>query len=305
MNLRKIEVDPSQKEFLQYKDPNFLFEVWTDDYRYFVDKTLNCHWHHEFEFGVMLSGELDYTISGIHYTLKKGDCIFVNSDTMHMAKQVEKAGGEHAVMYIIAFPASLLVSNMSSTIYLKYFQPMMGKTVPGLFISQEQEIGRDIAGVLQNIYELDEEDQGYELKCLGLVCRLWYNMLRYVEKNNPEILQFNANRRSEERAKTILCFIRDNYSESISVIDMAKYANISKSECFRCFKQFTNKRPNEYLNDFRLTKAAQQLMETSDAVTDIALSNGFSNAAYFCKLFKAKYNITPTHYRNFNRQMMK
>lgn len=94
--------------------------------------TLNCHWHHEYEYGVVLTGELDYFLNGTKLKLKKGDCIFVNANVLHMAEQ--SAGCSKAVMYIVAFPYMLLTSNMESTIYRKYFNPLIENGISGFQI---------------------------------------------------------------------------------------------------------------------------------------------------------------------------
>ncbi len=66
MELRRIKVDRNFRERIQYKDAFFPVDIWTDEYRMFVDHTLNCHWHGEFEYGFVLSGELDYYINETH-----------------------------------------------------------------------------------------------------------------------------------------------------------------------------------------------------------------------------------------------
>ena len=52
--------DHTMRELFEYPDPSVPFIVWTGDFRTFIDHTIDCHWHNEFEYGVLLSGELDY-----------------------------------------------------------------------------------------------------------------------------------------------------------------------------------------------------------------------------------------------------
>jgi len=99
------------------------------------------------------------------------------------------------------------------------------------------------------------------------------------------------------RAKEILSYIHENFSESITVDKLSKHVNISRTECFRSFKQFTNKKPVEYINEYRLYRAAKMLMESGLSITEIALRCGFNNSAYFGKQFKRAYGVSPGNYR--------
>ena len=53
----------------------------------------------------------------------------------------------------------------------------------------------------------------------------------------------------------------------------------------------------EYLNDYRLTIAAQLLSTSDISILEIASAVGFDNLSYFNRLFKRKFHDTPGHYR--------
>ena len=61
------------------------------------------------------------------------------------------------------------------------------------------------------------------------------------------------------RMQKILHFIEEHYAEDITLTDLSMSANISKSECSRCFKLSMNTTPYKYLIEYRLSKAAQLL----------------------------------------------
>ena len=77
-----INFDDTMRELFEYPDPSFPFVVWSGDFQSFVDKTIVCHWHKEFEYGVLLSGELDYYIDGQHIHAQKGEAVFINSNVI-------------------------------------------------------------------------------------------------------------------------------------------------------------------------------------------------------------------------------
>ena len=55
------------------------------------------------------------------------------------------------------------------------------------------------------------------------------------------------------------------------------------------FKQYMGVPFIQYLNEFRLEKAAGMLLTTPDPVTAVAQRCGFDNISYFNRLFRRKY----------------
>ena len=58
----------------------------------------------------------------------------------------------------------------------------------------------------------------------------------------------------------------------------------------------------EYINHYRITRAAADLVETERQVMDIAMENGFRNISYFNKVFKERFGVTPGSYRKNSRE---
>ena len=59
--------------------------------------------------------------------------------------------------------------------------------------------------------------------------------------------------------------------------------------------------PFEYLNDYRLLRAAEQIAGSNLRINTIAGSCGFNDMSYFSKLFRRKYELTPSEYRKAHR----
>lgn len=53
----------------------------------------------------------------------------------------------------------------------------------------------------------------------------------------------------------------------------------------------------EYVNDYRLQMAADDILRGEKQISDVASDHGFDNESYFFRLFKKKYGITPLKYR--------
>jgi AraC-like DNA-binding protein len=202
-----------------------------------------------------------------------------------------------AAMFVFNFAASLFSENLGGLLYKKYFHPILSSSIEGFTIPAENPLGQEIRDLTMEIYALAPSAFGYELEGLKCASQVWMAVLRYMEENKDALLYRVGGTLRTERMKEILSYIHRNYKEKIIVDDIAKHVNISRSECFRCFKRFMNKRPNEYINEYRLSKAAVLLKDTEKSITDICTECGFVSASYFTKVFKELYAMTPLQFR--------
>ncbi len=287
--------DHTMRELFEYPDPSVPFIIWTGDFQTFVDSSIVCHWHNEFEYGVLLSGELDYYIDGHHIKIKQGDAIFINANSMHMATQV---GNNNVILFTVSFLPSLFTGGNDGTIFRKYFQPILQSTIRGFAIEHTTHEGNNIVKLLNEIYSLDNKrTNNYELLCISLISRIWSLTLCYIKEHKHEFIAFCKDHRNEKKAKDILNYIHEHYAEDIRIEDIVRHTCISRSECFRSFQRYTNKTPVEYLTEYRLAHAINLLMETDKSITQIATECGFSDSSYFGKIFKKRYAITPSRFK--------
>jgi endo-1,4-beta-xylanase len=275
----------------------FPVEVRTDVYKYFIDNTLNCHWHGNFEFGILLAGVVDLYINNTYVKLRKGDGYFINSNILHTSRQGINNEKENAVMFVLTFPATVLTPDINNVIYEKYFAPLLNMRIEGFKISEANQTGKRIKETLMLIYNLEPSEYGYELECLKHLNQLWLATLCYTNENKGDLLHRTNDIKQIERMKNILSYIHANYNEKITADAIANHAGVSRGECFRCFKHFMNKTLVEYINEYRLQRVAALLRETEMSVIDISMKCGFENASYFGKVFKELYLITPNQYR--------
>jgi AraC-like DNA-binding protein len=93
-------------------------------------------------------------------------------------------------------------------------------------------------------------------------------------------------------------FMEQNCHKDLSIDDVAKNVGISQSLLFRLFKVEEKRTPVEYLRALRISKAKVLLVEDKLKIYEIANLCGFSDVAYFCKVFKSQTGVSPNTYRN-------
>lgn len=101
-----------------------------------------------------------------------------------------------------------------------------------------------------------------------------------------------------ERAKE---YIDQHLDQSLSIQEISRHTNISKSSLYKVFHQTLNCTVNEYIISQRLQKAEILLLTTDATLDEIAAAIGFSSADYLGHLFKEKTGQTPMQFRKSYR----
>lgn len=295
-----LNLDSNSCEIVGYVDPLFPLEIWTGSFGKLSGTGLPLHWHPEYEYGVILRGEMIYAFQDCSLELGPGDCVFVNSESMHYIRQ--KNVDETAELYTVAFPPALLCESRQGFIYKKYIAPMEALNFQGLKIDDSGTYGTRIHRLLQEIYDSRNMRYGFELHALGLVYQLWLQTLNYV---NAADLPANGGRstaaeKNSAAIKRALTFIYEHYDEKLTAEDIASAAYISRNSLFRYFRGGFGKSPLEVLNEHRLSVATALLL-TDRPITEIALACGFGSSSYFSRIFRESSGMTPQRYRELRK----
>lgn len=99
-----------------------------------------------------------------------------------------------------------------------------------------------------------------------------------------------------------LKFIQYNYSNNISVEDIAANVGLSRSHLHRIFVQNLSVSPNEFLIKFRINKACSLLKNSGLSINSIANSVGFNDPLYFSRVFKKVKGTPPSQYISSQKQ---
>jgi AraC-like DNA-binding protein len=89
--------------------------------------------------------------------------------------------------------------------------------------------------------------------------------------------------------------ITDNLisTNDFSIKEIAQNLSMSVSTVERWSKKIYGLTPKEYIIDRKLLQAEIMLRQNSGNVKTVSYRLGFNSVAYFCKLFRRKFGITP------------
>ncbi len=248
----------------------------------------DSHWHDDLEFISVLSGSMDYNVNGEILHLEAGQGIIVNARQIHYGFSNEHKDCE---FYCILLHPMLLCT--SQYIDRDFVSPILSdRSLPYVFLDSNTDWQREILS---------------DIECMYL-CKDKPNAPLYIQNDFYHIwIILSENTLTEKRAKRqdrnlsvlkdMLVFIQKNYTDKITLQDIAKSGNVSKSTCLVIFKKYLQDTPTNYLIGYRLKKAIKLLKDSDMPITEIAISVGFGGVSYFAETFRKYYGYSPSKYR--------
>ncbi|SPL71100.1 AraC family transcriptional regulator [Acinetobacter stercoris] len=91
-------------------------------------------------------------------------------------------------------------------------------------------------------------------------------------------------------------YIKNNYSETITLADLTKIVGVSVAQLERYCKKIYHLTPRQMISKIRL-QAATEMLATDLPITEIGLRCGYSDHSAFCRQFKIHTGMSPSLYR--------
>lgn len=136
----------------------------------------------------------------------------------------------------------------------------------------------------------------------GLFLTFWIELLRTRHL-------FAENQISKRRELTniypAMIYMREHYSEKVTTEQLAEVCNMSLSQFRKNFKNLMGISPTKYMNDIRLAKSCQLLMETEMGILQVALACGYNSLSSYNSHFIERYGISPTKWKKEQRAIKK
>ena len=249
------------------------------------------HWHEDMEIIAVKKGRGMVTVDMEPYEAGAGEAVVVFPGQLH---GISQCGFEAMEYENIIFLPSMLMTDESDLCTYDFLRPMTeGGIGEPLHITDRLP---DYAAFMECIRKMDQlcgqKSYAYQMGVKGAL--FWFLGLIAGIRGPGAAGQ---PRKSRERMKRLLEYMEEHYGERITVEDGAQLCFYSNSHFMKYFKQYMGVPFTQYLNEFRLEKAAGMLLTTTEPVTAVAQRCGFDNISYFNRLFRRKYGKTPGEYR--------
>lgn len=270
---------------------------------YYHDETYDytpMHTHDFYELNIVISGNGQHVIDDSTFYITNGD-VFIMPPRM---KHGYLFDSKHYSIFHLLFHKQffkkyeLHLSNISGYQILFDIEPQIRKynNVINNFLHINITKNYNLIRIFDELASLENENENntqekkeyLTLFVIAKICEL-------IEDSKDEY-NTNNNRYLFELLNSIE-YIHSNCNSNIDLQTLYDISCMSRSSYIRNFKKIFNCTPIKYIQDYRLRQAKSLLKHTDYSLTAIANECGFCDAAYFCRLFKKKYQISPSKYR--------
>ena len=286
----KILTDEEFMEIKPHGSSDYPFQYYYDNLELFDFHCIEWHWHREFEFLYVESGQIICGIGEKQIILSEGDAIFINSKILH--RFYASSGG--VIPNFVCMPEFIAPEN--SLVYKKYILPIISSNMSFQCFQIAEPWQARIIQIMIKIMETQENEIIRELFTLALLQNLWLIFYENVKLSDKEKMQ-TVDEAAQKRVQLMMQYIHENYKHGLSLNEIASHIGVSKSTALHLFQRFLHTTPVNYLIEYRLQAASRLLKNTNKKVKTIAYESGFHNVDYFCRLFKNRYHVTPSEYR--------
>ncbi len=272
------------------KSTNFPFYIDVGVHK----RTVEPHTHSYTELTVILGGSAVHIVDGEQYDIKAGDVFVINGDTFHGYSDV------HSLKLCnIMFEFNKMIEYDTGLKKLPGFQSLF---ILEPYYRKEHkfesklELNTDMLKFVEDmiyilLQEFEEKREGFES-----VIRAYFISLAGYLSRKYTAGQKTSSQKMFHLANAIT-FIENNYTSQIKNSQVAAMAYLSERHFIRIFKQFFKVTPTEYLILHRLEHACRLMNSTELTMTQIALESGFNDVAYFSRIFKARFGLSPKEFR--------
>ncbi len=230
----------------------------------------------------------------------EGSCIIEKEDTIEKVKEL--AAGlslEHEKSLVNSLEENSGWEDELSHIFLEMESCRMSLFTAKMILS-------DLFGILNRLlkkYSISYEkiyggrktvDEIFRRFATVSDARKWFtNAFRKLQKERMEEADENG---KSYYTKELICLVKKNYSQDISLSQAALKLNISTGYLSRMFKEEMQIGFAEYLTDYRIKMCIHYMKEHKYTLTEISSMCGFRQYPYFINVFKKKTGMTPKAY---------
>ena len=277
------------------KDERELPKAYPFDIGYFIAKREDntpesYHWHSFLEITYVEEGKGCYYVNGKTYEMEAGDVIIFNQTEPHGWRTRD----EKMVLLVLVFSPEFIAdkTNLFDEDYLIPFKER-GSYFKNKVVKEEQHT-TSIATVLKNIYEENQNKAlGFRLMIKVEILRILTLLIRHYEVEGEARELLSKQGKQMRRLEEAFGYMKDNYTQKITLEAVAQVACMSPSYFSSYFKKVTGQSFKEYVIAMRLKRAEELLSTTTMSSLEVANSCGFSNMANFYHLYKKYKGHTP------------
>lgn len=249
------------------------------------------HWHGEFEMSIMHEGCMEFICGDAKFHAVGGDIVIVAPNILHA--MYPKSGSVQRYDTLVFSPEMLGLSG-SDRSAAECIRPLANGGFTALHITPEHSYYNELKITADNIVSCGIGNTPR----LDMLMKSELLQLFWLLEDNGDIdVRAPTGTGKSEMIRAALEYITDNYSENITIEQLAETVHLSKSYFMSRFRQAAGVSAVEYITQIRIRAACSALLEGSKSVSEISFECGFRNLSNFNRQFRRLMGCTPNEYR--------
>jgi len=282
------------KTYLRHRGLNVIDvkELIALEYLDFEGKYKNYTEKHDFcELCYVEKGEVDITLDSEKLRLSEGEIVLIEPDTEH---SYSSGKGNKNTAFVVCFSCPM------STL----------RVIRGAKFSKDPLQVYCMQRIIDECtytYKMNEREHlellssprfgGQQAIILQLEYLLIGLLRRLSAEKSSNIVFLSRENFYQDLVEIITGYLKSNVKTKLSLNDVCKHFNYSRSFVCKIFKAETEISLISYFNRLKIEEAKRLLTDTGAAINEISELLGFSEAKYFGMVFKKQVGMTPMEYR--------
>jgi AraC-like DNA-binding protein len=271
------------------------------EYDYFYNP---WHYHPEFELTLVIKSFGQRQVGDSIENFGPGDLVLVGSNLPHVWKNDEvflrkDTNMMKAQAIVVKFLPEFAGTGFFDRPEMVEIRHLLAELAP-FGIKLTGKLRDQVEQMMQKLPKSDDAERFIQL----------LHILNIISKSKEYALLASLSYRNEKtenthRINVVLDYIMEHYHEDLKLETVAAQINMNKNAFCRFFKKGTRKSLFDVIQEVRIGKACQHLLETEMDVLQICYASGFGNISGFNKTFKRITGTTPLAYRKSRKMNFK
>lgn len=254
------------------------------------------HIHDFFEIVYIYSGSCTLQLEKESQDFHSGDFFLIAPGTKHRVVPVEGSTIPGIYLRQSTFEQTFLQLLKSDDLLSAFFKRSLYNGDLENYLLFHINEPTELNGLIQQIFDETNIDVPYSnLIAISLMNVFFGKILRDYGKNITIHADFST-KPFDNDFPMMLRYVQSNYN-TITLSKLSEVFHYSEVYISLMFKKKLNQNFSQILQELRLSHAKDYLENTSDSVYTIAQQIGYSSADHFSRIFKKKYNLSPSEYR--------
>lgn len=237
------------------------------------------HTHDCSELFYVTSGLGQFNIEGKLYPVSTNDLVIVNPGVEHTETSLNASPLAYIVLGVEGLQLTTSSEDSEDTFCIVNFR------------DSRETIHFCLQSMLKEIHA---KAPGYEVICQNLMEVLLIQLMR---QTGFSVALIPSQRKYSRLCTRIHKYIEENFSENLSLDDLARMNHVSKYYMVHAFTKEYGISPIKFQISCRIRESRHLLTTTDYSIATISRSLGFSSPSKFSQCFRSAEHMSPTQYR--------